>query len=508
MIHKKRSLFFVGLCLCAGIVQAQNVAINTDGSKANSNAILDIKSTNKGLLIPRMSSEARLKIPNTQGLLVYDTNTNSFWYNTGRRWLSISSSIAGDAVSATDPWLLGGNAGTVDGTNFLGTTDNVPLNIRVNNQRSGRIDGTLKNTFWGYRSGVQATTGVRNTAIGASALYTNTIGFDNTAVGAAAMLHNTVGWSNSAFGRLALSSNTTGNYNTGIGQAALLGNTTGNENVAIGMSASLGNGNSNQNTAVGAQSQMFHQKSFNTSVGANSLAFYDGGEGNTAVGYGAHSQVTPNNNYNTAIGTSTSVGSTYSYATVLGYSARAEGNNSTAIGNGAFANASNKIRLGNAAVTVIEGQVPFTFPSDGRFKFGVQEDVKGLDFILQLRPVTYNFDTKRFDEQIGEKGSASDESYIAATSIRRSGFIAQEVEQAALNSGYNFSGLIKPKNPKEHYSLSYDAFVVPLVKGMQEQQQVINDQQKTIQEQDKKISDLQRQLDELKNAVKKLQVNN
>ncbi|HEX6180600.1 MAG TPA: hypothetical protein VFZ47_05100, partial [Chitinophagaceae bacterium] len=133
MIHKKRSLFFVGLCLYAGIVQAQNVAINTDGSKANPNAILDVQSANKGLLIPRMSSEARLKIPNTQGLLVYDTNTNSFWYNTGRSWLSISSTVS-EAASLTDAWLLGGNAGTVDGTHFLGTTDNVPLNVRVNNQ--------------------------------------------------------------------------------------------------------------------------------------------------------------------------------------------------------------------------------------------------------------------------------------------------------------------------------------------------------------------------------------
>ena len=38
--------------------------------------------------------------------------------------------------------------------------------------------------------------------------------------------------------------------------------------------------------------------------------------------------------------------------------------NATAIGNGALVNASNKIRLGNTAVTVIEGQVAFTFPSD------------------------------------------------------------------------------------------------------------------------------------------------
>jgi hypothetical protein len=38
--------------------------------------------------------------------------------------------------------------------------------------------------------------------------------------------------------------------------------------------------------------------------------------------------------------------------------------NATAIGSGAIADASNKIRLGNTSVTVIEGQVAFTFPSD------------------------------------------------------------------------------------------------------------------------------------------------
>ena len=503
MIHRKRSFLFLCLFLYAGIMQAQNVAINTDGTKANPNAMLDIQSGNKGLLIPRMSSEARLKIPATQGLLVYDTNTNSFWYNTGRSWVSIpSTSIA--AASATDPWLLGGNAGTVDGTNFLGTTDNVALSFRVNNQRSGRID--VENTFFGYRSAFQNPTGQRNTAIGSSALFSTTTGFDNTAVGSVALASNTTGWSNSAFGRLALEHNTTGNYNTAIGQSALIFNSTGSENVAVGMGAALGNGSSNYNTAIGTNSQMFHQQHENTSVGGYSLAFYDGGNGNTAVGFRAHAQVTPSNNYNTAIGHSTSIYSDVSYATALGYSARVEGNNATAIGNGAVSNASNKVRIGNAAVTVIEGQVPFTTPSDGRFKFGVQEDVGGLDFIMQLRPVTYQFDVKKFDAELGITASKSN--YDEAFRIRRTGFIAQEVEQAALKSGYNFSGIIKPTNPKDHYSLSYDAFVVPLVKGMQEQQQVIGDQQKTIQEQNKKIDDLQRQLDELKNAVKKLQAAN
>ena len=159
---------------------------------------------------------------------------------------------------------------------------------------------------------------------------------------------------------------------------------------------------------------------------------------------------------------------------------------------------------------MIEGQVPFTFPSDGRFKFDVQEDVRGLGFIMQLRPVTYHFDTKRFDKENANGNfinPAIDEAYAAASMIRRSGFIAQEVEQAAKKAGYDFSGIIAPGKEQKHYSLSYDAFVVPLVKAVQEQQQTINEQQQAMKEQDKKIADIQKQLDELKAILKNLNRN-
>src|SRR5689334_6026290 len=101
---------------------AQNLAVNIDGSLANPNAILDIKAANKGILIPRMDSIARLSIPNTKGLLVYDTTSNAFWYNTGTTWLSINSGV--NAAAATGAWLLAGNSGTDFRENFLGTVDN------------------------------------------------------------------------------------------------------------------------------------------------------------------------------------------------------------------------------------------------------------------------------------------------------------------------------------------------------------------------------------------------
>ena len=127
---KKIYLLVIASTLSLLTVKSQNLAVNTDGSLANPNAILDIKSGNKGILIPRMDATARMSIPNTKGLLVYDTTSNSFWYNTGTTWLSIATTT----LAAGDAWLLNGNSGTTDGVNFLGTTDNVPLSIRVNNQ--------------------------------------------------------------------------------------------------------------------------------------------------------------------------------------------------------------------------------------------------------------------------------------------------------------------------------------------------------------------------------------
>jgi hypothetical protein len=152
------------------------------------------------------------------------------------------------------------------------------------------------------------------------------------------------------------------------------------------------------------------------------------------------------------------------------------------------------VRIGNASVTKIEGQVPFTTPSDGRFKFNVQEDVKGLSFIMKLRPVTYQFDVNKFDKVNFSNGSdnVSQVAYNDAREVRRTGFIAQEVEVAANASNYNFSGIDKPLTAEEHYSLSYESFVVPLVKGMQEQQRMIEKMEVIIKHQQAQIDELTR----------------
>jgi hypothetical protein len=73
--------------------------------------------------------------------------------------------------------------------------------------------------------------------------------------------------------------------------------------------------------------------------------------------------------------------------------------------------------------------------------------------------------------------------------IKFSGFLAQEVEQAAKESGYDFSGVKLPHNDHDLYTLSYEVFVVPLVKAVQEQQSLITALEKRAVTHEKEMSD-------------------
>ncbi len=86
--------------------------------------------------------------------------------------------------------------------------------------------------------------------------------------------------------------------------------------------------------------------------------------------------------------------------------------------------------------------------------------------------------------------------------MRRSGFIAQEVEEAAKESGYIFDGLHVPKNDNEHYSLSYALFVVPLVKAVQELS-AQNDSLKNVNDElQTQINNLSKRVDAIETAQK------
>jgi hypothetical protein len=87
-------------------VAAQSVAINADSSKADPSAILDLKSTSKGFLAPRMTLAQRnaLAVP-AVGLLIYQTdNMPGFYYYDGASWTQAKGSTGGSGGGVSDPF--------------------------------------------------------------------------------------------------------------------------------------------------------------------------------------------------------------------------------------------------------------------------------------------------------------------------------------------------------------------------------------------------------------------
>ncbi len=100
------------------IILAQGVAINDDDSEADPSAMLDVKSTDKGVLIPRMTEAVRDAInggnPAT-GLMVYQTDNNpGFYYYDGNDWQTLINQLSTSPIiwsggSLTDQAFTGQN---------------------------------------------------------------------------------------------------------------------------------------------------------------------------------------------------------------------------------------------------------------------------------------------------------------------------------------------------------------------------------------------------------------
>ncbi|MEO6253356.1 MAG: hypothetical protein ABIO79_08635 [Ferruginibacter sp.] len=148
---KKIFYLSVFLAFYTNYAAAQSMAINTDGSTANASALLDVKSTAKGMLIPRMNKTQRSGIAApAAGLLVYQDAPDStgFYYYDGLLWKWLA------AINNTDTayWKTSGNMATNPANNFIGTKDNQPLRFRINNINAGKLDTLTQNTSFGFRS--------------------------------------------------------------------------------------------------------------------------------------------------------------------------------------------------------------------------------------------------------------------------------------------------------------------------------------------------------------------
>ncbi|MFN0175914.1 MAG: tail fiber domain-containing protein [Saprospiraceae bacterium] len=487
------------LCLCFACsfssLFAQSVSINTDGSTAHSSSIFEVKSTNKGLLAPRMTTIQRdaIAAPAT-GLLIYNTDANVFQFRNGTVWTNLNSEkILVDADGDTKIQVEESTDEDIIRFDLKGNERMVLQENANGKARLELLDGTA-NVFIGDDAGLSNNTGIYHTGIGYGALKFTTGGFENVAVGGFALYQNLSGSRNTGLGNYALRSNTTGWENIGIGVNALYSNTTGWDNTATGVLALYYNDTGERNCAYGHSALYSNTTGLdNTAIGVASSYLNDSGGQNTAIGVNTLWHSTSAHN-NTALGYqagydhehshgNTFIGA-YSNANAAGYT------NSTALGYGTEITASDQVRIGNTSMTSIGGYVNWSNISDGRFKTDLRTDVPGLDFITRLRPLTYILDRNKIRQTLKQEQVES-----SVAEPRSTGFLAQEVEEAAKAVGFDFSGVDKPKNEQDFYGLRYAEFTVPLVKAVQE----LDAENKALKV---LVADLTRRLDALESGRK------
>jgi hypothetical protein len=123
--------FLVALTLLITMCNAQNVGIGTNAP--NKNALLELKSSSKGILIPRLTTTERDAITSpTIGLQIFNITDTTINYFNGLAWVKLKAS---DATK----WSVFGNAGINADNNFIGTTDANDFVIKTNGSEGLRL---------------------------------------------------------------------------------------------------------------------------------------------------------------------------------------------------------------------------------------------------------------------------------------------------------------------------------------------------------------------------------
>ena len=215
-------------------------------------------------------------------------------------------------------------------------------------------------------------------------------------------------------------------YNAGFGSRTLYANTTGEKSVA---------------------------------VGAYALSGQTTGGNNTGIGYAAGDVITTGST-NICIGSITDPSANNASAQfVIGYNVTGIANDTVTIGNG-----SNKASLG------LDGSdTSWAATSDIRLKDNVEDSLAGLDFINELRPITYKWKAKKnVPSEMPEYDDGSDEP-CKGTGKTNHGFVAQEVKAVidkydSVKDGHN----IWQEEDSGTQTLAPSALMPMMVKAVQE----------------------------------------
>ncbi len=264
---KKNTILTIIAMMLTCLPAFAQVSISVSNSNPDSSAMLDIQSSNKGMLVPRMTTAQRNSISNpATGLLVFDTDTGGFWFYAGSTWQDLSGNTPNkisDAdqntqvlveQSANDDnirfKIAGNEFARMDGKTFH---LNAPGNSLFIGQNAGiNDDGNNRhNVFIGSEAGNANTTGLWNTFLGYHAGRSNQTFNGNTFIGSEAGLSSLTGSSNTFVGESAGKNNTTGDSGVFIGESAGGSNTSGSNNTYIGLEAGGNNQTGSNNTIIG-----------------------------------------------------------------------------------------------------------------------------------------------------------------------------------------------------------------------------------------------------------------
>ena len=187
----------------------------------------------------------------------------------------VASKWRQEGAWTSDSWNLTGNPNTTPGTNFLGTTDDVALEVRVNGKRALRIEPTTStpNLIGGY-GGNSVAGGVAGATIGG--------GGQASAINGVTADFATVGG---------------GEGNSAMGFASTIGG--GEANAVLGFAATVGGGANNVAGNVAGNANFATVGGGIANIASNEHATVGGGIANTASGKRA---TVPGGNENTAAG--------------------------------------------------------------------------------------------------------------------------------------------------------------------------------------------------------------
>ena len=356
---------------------------------------------------------------NGQALVTNGSAVLSFG-SAGASTIGALTDVTLDATNFTNSFLLQLNSdGSAPGTGTLSTANN---NI-----------GIGKNVFAALTSGQQ------NTCIGETG-NTLTSGSNNTLVGHGAGNSITTGSMNMGFGKGAIDGFDTESNNIGIGENALGGSVAGGE--------------------------------YNTAIGGTALDAVTSGDDNTALGYNAGADLTTGSKnvfVGKDAGKTTTTGSDNIF---IGYDLNGlsggAGVNEIVIGDNFQPGASNRFSFGKASNVVynnFDADNSWTRSSDERIKRNIQNDTLGLNFINDLRTVTFQWkDSRDVPQELTQSYNAENKMNM---DITMHGMIAQEVKAALDTAGVSTFGGWDVQDDGTQ-SVSREMFVIPLIRAVQE----------------------------------------